>query len=228
MHSKLLDELNDSFGPNGKNDKITFTELCALARQIYLRWMTNKALDAAHGLIPYDTITPHNSKEQRPSAVPVPGSFADTPNEDGLDGMLPGGLEIPDTSTAPQVGDDDIPLGTRDDESEWTAEEELAVPNIKEFESGDITLWNCSVFMRDALWYLEFNAAVREGDIGRVFEIIKAGNVFITPSYQFWTDLVITTCISSLDSTSGVLARQIMEKNYWRWRVIGSLIIRMT
>ena len=185
MHSKLLDELNDSFGPNGKNHKITFTELCALARQIYLRWMTNKALDAAHGLIPYDTIKPRNSKEQCPLEVPVPGSFtspsADTPNDDGLDGMPPGDLEVPETSTAPQVGDDDIPLGTRDDESEWTAEEELAVPNIKEFESGDVTLWNCSVFMRDALWYLEFNVAVREGDIGRVFEIIKVGDISLYP-----------------------------------------------
>lgn len=39
--------------------------------------------------------------------------------------------------------------------------------------TGDQALVNTVNFMRTVFWYLEFYAAVAEGDIGRVFEILK-------------------------------------------------------
>lgn len=40
-------------------------------------------------------------------------------------------------------------------------------------ENSDQLLGNLVLYMRDTFWYLEFASAVPEGDIGRVFEIIK-------------------------------------------------------
>lgn len=40
---------------------------------------------------------------------------------------------------------------------------------------GDVALGNAILLIWDAFWYLEFATAVTEGDIGRVFDIIKVG-----------------------------------------------------
>jgi hypothetical protein len=38
---------------------------------------------------------------------------------------------------------------------------------------GDQMLGNFILFMRDASWYVEFSSAIPEGDVGRVFEVMK-------------------------------------------------------
>ncbi|KAJ7747542.1 hypothetical protein B0H16DRAFT_1320335 [Mycena metata] len=43
----------------------------------------------------------------------------------------------------------------------------------RNFSSGDQVMVSLCHFMRVTLWYLELCAAIAEGDIGRVFEVIK-------------------------------------------------------
>ncbi|KAG9119176.1 hypothetical protein FRC07_005951, partial [Ceratobasidium sp. 392] len=51
--------------------------------------------------------------------------------------------------------------------------------------AADQLLGNITLFMRDAFWYLEFASAIPEGDIGRVFEIIKASRLVLL-RFSFW------------------------------------------
>ncbi|KAG8689251.1 hypothetical protein FRC08_011031 [Ceratobasidium sp. 394] len=47
------------------------------------------------------------------------------------------------------------------------------VPNPARSSGADLLLGNITLFMRDAFWYLELASAVPEGDVGRIFEVIK-------------------------------------------------------
>lgn len=53
-----------------------------------------------------------------------------------------------------------------------TAEPKGKARDTKLF-AGDQSLGNTVNFMRMTFWYKEFNASIAEGDIGRVFEILK-------------------------------------------------------
>ncbi|KAG8695321.1 hypothetical protein FRC09_009227 [Ceratobasidium sp. 395] len=70
-----------------------------------------------------------------------------------------------------QEGDE----GSQSDESSGadSAEDIHPVSGLPTGILGDSALGNAILLMRDAFWYLEFATAVSEGDIGRVFEIIK-------------------------------------------------------
>ena len=49
---------------------------------------------------------------------------------------------------------------------------------------GDRLMANTVNFMRQTFWYIEFCSAVAEGDIGRVFEIIKVQSLTTTIHYH--------------------------------------------
>jgi hypothetical protein len=176
---KLIDELSIAFGTTGTHPKIPYRELRYFAERIYLRWMTQSALIAAQGhisrspeifeplescYIPTNARRQHTNQNSTVREAPDPESLAvnnaDTSDDDFEDALYYG--------EAHQIGD-------HHDETDWAADEELESADIGEFNEGDMTLYNLVAFMRDALWYLEFNAAVREGDIGRVFKIFNVG-----------------------------------------------------
>ncbi|CAE6411386.1 unnamed protein product [Rhizoctonia solani] len=46
-------------------------------------------------------------------------------------------------------------------------------PGLADPDTSDLALANTILLMRDTAWYLEFCAAIAEGDIGRVLEVQK-------------------------------------------------------
>lgn len=75
---------------------------------------------------------------------------------------------------------------------------------------GDRLLANTTNFMRQTFWYIEFCAAVSEGDIGRVSEIIKVKYaVFV--SFHSGTNSTHLGSYRFCGSRSGVQVPQTME-----------------
>jgi hypothetical protein len=100
------------------------------------------------------------------------------------------------------------------DETTWVAlEKDGNCPS----DHCNFTLRNTILCLCDTLWYLEFNAAVHDGDTGHVFEIIKVCCFTSRTSYHL-------SCIfRSSASISGVWVQQIMATRSWNSHATGSM-----
>lgn len=96
-------------------------------------------------------------------------SHVDEPRTDSQ--TIRGGLELEDDSDS----DEDAAIPSAIDDVHWE-EPEVALQYEPTYWAGDRVLANQILFLRDAAWYLEFNTAIKEGDMGRVYEIIKVGS----------------------------------------------------
>lgn len=199
---RILDELDTAFRPNGSHP-MSFDELHEFATTLYHRWMTERALltykttpayteDLKQPIYPSSDLD--NSKDRDSDF----GDNADDKDDDYVslcsndsavddDDPISDGPGERQTTAATGVplsrqddwDDNSVPLeddphlsGERDDESEWSPEDELLFAGTKS-STRDERLHNSIMFMIDAWRYLEFNDAVREGDIGRVYNILK-------------------------------------------------------
>ncbi|KAI0357409.1 hypothetical protein OH77DRAFT_1422261 [Trametes cingulata] len=149
----LLDAAAWYFSSDGPLYGCAFKDIETLALTVYSRYMTNRAYDASR----YDTTwnqAGSNRQLQSPAvsrSAPHQPQDASTP----VDGT-PDAASVPDAASSTPAAERKDQTTSAD--SSWT---------------GDRVLLNNIAFMRLTFWYLEFCAAVAEGDIGRVFEIIK-------------------------------------------------------
>jgi hypothetical protein len=142
---KLLEGLEEYFLETGPLHDITFDEFLKIAEQVYNRYMCNAAHEAALG-------------------------YGDR------DPALYGSPVIPNvTDSVPAPSDKESPLSSAaPGQSKKRAAKNKATANVvRNFSQGDQTLATTINFLRITFWYLEMCAAAAEGDIGRIFEIIK-------------------------------------------------------
>lgn len=159
--------------------------------------MTTAAYDdAVEGLQSGITPPPENVFLAPKESSAEPSRFPDIGSEQG--GGAESDSEEEDFSTKEIV-----------DDVQWDPASE-AVQHESEPWHGDRVLANTILFMRDAGMYIEFCSAVREGDMGRVFEIMKV-RAYIVASRR-----VNHPSARSFASTSGVRERLIMETRCWR------------
>ncbi|KIO29718.1 hypothetical protein M407DRAFT_226543, partial [Tulasnella calospora MUT 4182] len=138
--------------------KATADYILNLARTIERRFMSTEAIYAADGLYDRDPGIYGHPFERPPSNSPS--------DESGTDGGT--------QPTSPDFEDDGVSFTTYmdaesifDEAENFTLEDETG----DEFK-GDRVHRNAVTFMRDAALYLEFHYAVREGDIGRVVDVL--------------------------------------------------------
>ncbi|KAK6977142.1 hypothetical protein R3P38DRAFT_2582264 [Favolaschia claudopus] len=144
-------ELYFSDKNNGALKDITFEELDRISRLVYRRYMCNDAYEDAQGFYPRD------SSIHGPPVAVVPQPPPDVNGgEDSDGGSQPVYLE----SHANKKG-----KGSRSHKAKAT--------EVENFSGGDQSFSTTLNFIRMTFWYLEMCAAVADGDIGRVFEVIK-------------------------------------------------------
>lgn len=87
----------------------------------------------------------------------------------GHETSIPHGTEWP---TEPIPTNDNGGNDEQSDEvSEYSTEERT--------ETQDTTLANSILFLRNAIWWFEFDAAIRKGDTGRMYEIMKVSTSIV-------------------------------------------------
>lgn len=79
-----------------------------------------------------------------------------------------------------------VPVGSVPTKKKKSRAKASAKP-ARNFSGGDQVLVTLCHFMRVTFWYLELCAATAEGDIGRVFEVIKVH----LNSYPFYPHLTL-------------------------------------
>ncbi|KAH7867816.1 uncharacterized protein C8R40DRAFT_1063573 [Lentinula edodes] len=116
---------------------------------------------------------------------------------------------------------------------------------MRNYSSGDQCLANDISFMRTSLWYLEMCSAIAEGDIGRVFEVIKVlrfsfwgagstnyGNELLELAcnflYEFTPELILAIFENYLVNTSNLAGHwfelDLLQEhfNFWIKRLFNS------
>lgn len=200
--SDIFEELNANLAAQGipsnreslHDHAALFEGLRALAVRLYKRTLTSDALLHASGEEPY---TPEvfglsaedhqklfsaaqgamdldSAEESTPADTSEPIENEDE-NEDGSNAIGETSADRPDFGIAVQ----EMPLneeGVIVDEAEW--EDVANIPatvddDIPDGDNRDVMLMNSLLLMRDSFIHVELCSAVREGDIGRVFEMIK-------------------------------------------------------
>ncbi|KAJ6601701.1 hypothetical protein DFH09DRAFT_969262, partial [Mycena vulgaris] len=149
----LIDGLDLYFNAKGPLKNITFEQLDEYSHTVYRRYMCNAAYEDAQGNYPRDTEI--HGPSAPPETVPVASVESDSEPEE---------IEAPPVylTTEPTTKKG---KGSRSNKAK--ASETL------NFSGGDQSLSTTINFIRMTFWYLEMCAAIAEGDIGRVFEIIK-------------------------------------------------------
>ncbi|KAJ7802537.1 hypothetical protein B0H14DRAFT_3780337 [Mycena olivaceomarginata] len=128
---------------NGPLKDITFEELDVLSHTVYRRYMCNDAFEDAQGHYPRDPVT-HGPQ--------IAAEDSETEAE-------------PTAATAETKATKKRNKGTR-------AKKAKAAESVNSF-GNDQSLATTINFIRMTFWYLEMCAAIAEGDIGRVFEVLK-------------------------------------------------------
>ncbi|KAJ7304618.1 hypothetical protein DFH08DRAFT_1089178 [Mycena albidolilacea] len=144
---KLLDAVQLYFNPGGQLHDCSFEKLEELAELVYKRYMSNGAAEMALGHSP------------RPVDVYGPAWTANDADSDSEEEPE----ERPTGSKAP-------PPAKKQKRSRAKTG---AQPAHNFLNAGDQVMVTLCNFMRMTFWYLELCAATAEGDIGRVFEVIK-------------------------------------------------------
>lgn len=200
--SKMIEEVDHHFVSRGfrstkaKRSEAKFLELKQFANRLYHRTLSAPALEHAYGRVPYEPLI-YGARAQQSSIhdddlrvvmdwnatrldpapdadTPSPETAESTPLEDGL---LPEFGAPEDVGIAPNnvVRDSaGVPL----DEEDWVPLTEITHalrthPDESKGAKGDQMLVNNLLLMRDLFIHIELCSAVKEGDIGRVFEMIK-------------------------------------------------------
>ncbi|KAK6995701.1 hypothetical protein R3P38DRAFT_2800870 [Favolaschia claudopus] len=145
---KLLDAIQPYFSPQGHFEDCSFEKLEELADTVYKRYMTNAAAEVALG------------HKDRPDIYGPAWNSSSTVDESDNEGIA---SEAPQQSTAPPR------------KKKRARAKVSAAPARNFLDAGDQVMVTLCNFMRMTFWYLELCSAVAEGDIGRVFEVIKAG-----------------------------------------------------
>lgn len=196
----LIEELNQAFASrahcgNTAVPTFSFGDLHTIANRIYHRTLTAGAILHARGEIPYDPTTygfakadnerldaelcsimdrdsemapPDSERIPHPPSDNLPvGPYDEVVGDDSLD---PSSLGI----VLENMPSDEN--GQPMDEETWEPLPEMSppiAPNTGPDWEGDTMMTNNLLLMRDLFIHVELCTAVKEGDIGRVFEMIK-------------------------------------------------------
>ncbi|KAK6992368.1 hypothetical protein R3P38DRAFT_3289923 [Favolaschia claudopus] len=98
------------------------------------------------------------------TSAPPPPSITHPTDTNADDEEMPGLVEIDTEPATPRART--VPLKESDDDAPKVHKEKSGF-------TGDRVLRNSQIFMQDFGWWIEFAHAVPEGDIGRVWEIMK-------------------------------------------------------
>ncbi|KAJ7116291.1 hypothetical protein C8R46DRAFT_1264083 [Mycena filopes] len=215
--TKLLDAVQVYFDPeqDGSLSDCTFEKLHELATKVYDRYMCSAAADDALG---------HNSRDGEIYGEPWSGEVLNDAVDD---------TDLPSNgSAAPRL---------KKKKMRTTAGAQPA----RNFSKGDQALVTLCNFMRVTFWYMELSAATAEGDIGRVFEVIKLlrfsfwgagstnyGNELLELAcnflYEFSEDLITAVLNNYLVNPSGRrghwLELDLLQEhfNFWIKRLFNS------
>ncbi|KAJ7195396.1 hypothetical protein C8J57DRAFT_1738619 [Mycena rebaudengoi] len=145
---KLTDAVQTYFGPEGHLNECSFETLTQLAETLYDRYISTAAGEDALG---------HCDRD-----VTIYGpAWEESAETDSEDEPTPVASSSKKNSGPPP---------------KKKAKKSRAKANAKparNYSKGDQVAVNVCHFMRVTFWYLELCAAIAEGDIGRVFEVIK-------------------------------------------------------
>ncbi|KAG9077862.1 hypothetical protein FS749_010195 [Ceratobasidium sp. UAMH 11750] len=176
-HIHMLSDLRSYFGPGGSHAHFNLSDLLELAGLVYDRFMTtgayldstsmkdldldtNQITEALASLMADMGVRKRRSKPQAAGAQP------EAESESQMEPALEPGASMEVDN--PEKDSDDSQLSGAED-----MEDLPPASGVPPAKLGDPALRNAQLLMRDGFWYLEFVTAVTEGDIGRVFEIIK-------------------------------------------------------
>ncbi|KAJ7306175.1 hypothetical protein DFH08DRAFT_976105 [Mycena albidolilacea] len=140
---------------NGPFKDITFEELDEFSHVVYRRYMCNDAYDDAQGDFPRDPKI--HGPPTVPNAAPVPEPVVSDDEEEDSD------PEDEPTTSNP----------SRSKKGKGSRSNKAKAAEAVNFSGGDQSLSTTINFIRMTFWYLEMCSAIAEGDIGRVFEVIK-------------------------------------------------------
>ncbi|KAJ7689944.1 hypothetical protein B0H17DRAFT_1331568 [Mycena rosella] len=149
---KLTDAVSMYLSPEGKLLDCSFERLQELAKKAYLRYMCTSAAENALGHSDRDPEIYGEAWNANPDV--------EMDSEDETQEMPP----------LVSIGSSPKPPPSK---KRKTRAKASAQPG-RNFSGGDQVMVTFCHFMRVTFWYLEVCAAIAEGDIGRVFEIIKA------------------------------------------------------
>ncbi|KAJ7660020.1 hypothetical protein B0H14DRAFT_3701557 [Mycena olivaceomarginata] len=155
----LIDGLEMYFNAKSKGPlkDITFEELDAFSHIVYRRCMCNDAFEDAQGHYPRDPTIhgPQTVVEDVPPLVSIPG----VPSEDA-------------DSESETEADSTAPMTQAKKRKGTRAKKGKAAESANSFGNDQCHSTTIN-FIRMTFWYLEMCAAIAEGDIGRVFEVLK-------------------------------------------------------
>ncbi|KAI0687975.1 hypothetical protein BC835DRAFT_1419524 [Cytidiella melzeri] len=140
----LLTCLANYFGNNGPFANCSFEHLMEFSAKVYKRYLTLAAYDDAFGY------RPRNTTLYGPIIAPLMSNSNNS-------------------SSDQEIGSASVAQRTKKGKQHVSASGFASGSSFK----GDQAMINTTNFMRTVFWYTEFYAGVAEGDIGRVFEILK-------------------------------------------------------
>ncbi|KAG9083064.1 hypothetical protein FRC07_014027 [Ceratobasidium sp. 392] len=151
-----------------------------LAGKLYDRFMTTGSYLEVISMSDMD-ISTDQMTETLSSLMAALGTQRRTRKSQAAGNEPPADVALPVEETAGPTTrmDVDEPQELADDSESDGSSSTETVENINltsgvpQEKLGDVALGNAILLMRDAFWYLEFATAITEGDIGRVFEIMK-------------------------------------------------------
>ena len=154
--TKLLEGLQQYFEAGGPLEDCSFDQLSSFAITVYQRYMCTSAYEDALGHSPRD-----------PKVYGLPSSS----DADVLHGELYFQAHgfVPNAESDLKSSAQNIALTGKPSKRPKKA----AAAPIRNFSQGDQSLATTVNFIRTTFWYIEMCAATAEGDIGRVFAIIK-------------------------------------------------------
>ncbi|KAF8601732.1 hypothetical protein BDV93DRAFT_509786 [Ceratobasidium sp. AG-I] len=165
-HTHMLSTLRSLFASGGQFESCTLSELENLAGCVYDRYFTTGAY--------LEAVSMKDSSFTQPQMTELLSSIM---------GQLGSRRRQPDTAQTEEGATSTAEQEQEQEESEQSGSggsssiepmddinTSTTIPTAK---LGDAALSNAILLIRDGFWYMEFATAVTEGDIGRVFEIIK-------------------------------------------------------
>ncbi|KAJ7751643.1 hypothetical protein B0H16DRAFT_1766472 [Mycena metata] len=189
-----VEDLHEYFQDLAQNDKLpTLIDLIQDAIPLYDRYATQGAIRAS--LSAAEATHPDRFNKVpvgSPWTAPSNASDRTSPDLDDLD--LPGLADIiePDTPTNPSPPKKSDNAPTAHTETEGF--------------TGDRVLRNSQIFLQDFGWWIEFGHAVPEGDIGRVWEIMKIWIFkFAGSSHQNYVNYLLEVyCMLRYEASKGL------------------------
>ncbi|KAJ7023352.1 hypothetical protein C8F04DRAFT_1048051 [Mycena alexandri] len=208
IHLKT-DDLHDYFHDLAQKKKLpTLDDLMCDAMQLYDRYATQGAIRSSFSAA---EATHPDRFNKVPVGSPWTAPTSTSDNTRSPEPDLPGLVDIfePDTPTA-------------DPSPSKKSDEAPTVHTEKEGFTGDRVLRNSQIFLQDFGWWIEFAHAVPEGDIGRVWEIMKSWIFKFTGSaHQNYVNYLLEVyCMLRYEASKG-LSDAILD--HWLLKIKGEL-----